>query len=172
MELCAVALVLFKAVLGVLLRVFEHQAIPADLRQNRRGGDRHRPRVTLYDILGGDIQRRQTVAVDHGVIRLDGQPLDRALHRVHGRLQDIVALDLFDRSESDGAGNSLFNDNVKERVALLLGQLLTIVHALDDTALGQDNGGGAHRTRQRSSARFINAADMVKAFRSRFVLKM
>ena len=168
MQLGAVALVLFKAVLRVLLRVFEHQAVTRDLRQYRRGGDGHRLRVASHDVLGRDIELGQAVAVDHRVIRLDGQAFYRAPHGVHGGLQDIVALDLFDRAEGDRTGNGGLDDHVEQRVALLFRQLFRVVHALDDTSLGQDDGGSADRSRQGAASGFIDAADMAIALRHRF----
>ena len=169
MQLSAVALVLFKGILRVFIRVFQHQPIPADLRQYRRGGDGHRLRVAPYDEFSGDIQRRQAVAVDHRVIRLDGKPLDGAAHSIHGRLKDIIALDLLDRAEGDRAGNSRLDNDVEQSLTLLLRQLFRVVHTLDDTSLGQDNSGGADGSRQGSASRFIDAADMAIAFFAGFV---
>ena len=100
------------------------------------------------------------VAVDEGKVRLDVQTVDGKLHRLHAGVQNVDLVDLPRVHGRDAVSDRPFADDVKQRLALFLAELLRVVQPLDDAALRQDHRGGVHRAHQRTRARLVHAADM------------
>jgi hypothetical protein len=71
-------------------------------------------------------QLRTTIAVDQDFRRQHAEGLDRTPHRKHGGLQDIDAVDLFDRCPADRVVQRLVTDFGGQEFASSRGELLRI----------------------------------------------
>ena len=65
-----------------------------------------------------------TVAVDEGKVRLDVQTVDGKLHRLHAGVQNVDLVDLPRVYGRDAVSDRPFADDVKQRLALFLAELL------------------------------------------------
>ena len=94
-----------KAVFRKLPVDFQHHAVPADLGDDARRGDRKRESVALHDRDVGmrEVTRRQTV--DQAVIRRRVEQFHGPTHREMGGSQDIDAIDFLVIRNGDRPGN-------------------------------------------------------------------
>ena len=124
----AVALVPGELILRVAPVQLEHEAVPADLGENRRAGDAHGERVALDDGAAGDFDLRgDAVAVDEAERGGIFQPRDGLAHGKVGRLQNIDFVDGRFVHGGDAVIGGFADNHVKEGLSLLFAQLLGIV---------------------------------------------
>ena len=92
------------AVETVLREAFVHAAhfrVSRGFGEDRCGRDDRMKAIALDNGAGAAWQLRAAVAVDPGFVRRDAKRLHRALHREHGGLQYVEAIDFLDRGVSD-----------------------------------------------------------------------
>ena len=153
----AIALVAVEAVFRVLLMQALAPPIPRDLGKNGGRRDGLHQGVALDDGLGLHIQHGQLVAIHQNQYRLQSQAQHRAAHGQQRGLQDVHAIDLFDRGLGNAAAQRLGTDLVIECLAARSRELLGIVQTLDGMEIVKNDSGGHHGAGQRAAARFVHA---------------
>jgi len=173
-QLCAIAFMLGKLVLGVFpVQCVGHVAVTADLGQNGRRRDRSGVAVAAYDTAvgrgDGGMLPVIPVAVDQRHVRLQGQAVDSHLHGLHSGRKDIRGVDLRSADTGYRPGQRRFRDDAVQGFPLLLRQLFRVVQAVDDALTGQNHRRRVHRAHQRPGAGLVHAADRLAALRPRFL---
>ena len=79
------------------------------------------------------------------------------MHREVAGLQDVDAIDLFDRSSGHGEGNGFFFDDGSEDLAVLFGYLFGVVQQRMVELVRENYGGGEYRSGIAASSGFIAA---------------
>ena len=119
----AVAFVAVKPVLRIAFRQFIHFRITRGFGQNRSGGNLDDFAVAFDHGFGRDIQIfRHAVAVYPHFIGSDRQPLDCALHRGHGCVQDVQLQDFVGVGKGNVPRNRLFLNHLRQHIALFFAQ--------------------------------------------------
>ena len=142
--------------------------IPCHFREDAGGGDGDGLRVALDDRLLRDLDawdrdgvvQQQTWCVGES-FRLEHRArlLNGDAHRFIIRLKDVDLIDPLLIHNADAVGDGLFLDFRQQRFAAERGHLLRIVEVEDHGILREDAAGGHDRTRQWTSAGFIDAGD-------------
>ena len=154
-----IALVDVKAVLGVLLRHFQHKVVPGDLGKHRRRGNIGTEAVPLDHGLHRDSEILFPVSVDQNEVGLYGKLPKRPLHGKKRGLQNVDLVNFLLRGETDPVGNSLFLNDREQLPALFVRQLFAVRQAGDIQMGRQDHRRRVHRAGQRPAPRFVHAAD-------------
>ena len=157
----AVALVDLKAVFRVLLRHFQHPIIPGDLCQNGGCGNVGAEAVPFYHGLDRQTKIRFPISVNERQLRSDTQLVQRPAHSQEGRLQNVDFIDFRLGSQTDSIGYRLLLNLWKQLTALFVRQLLAVRQTRNLQVLRQNHRRRANRSRQRSSACFIHAANQL-----------
>ena len=131
MELCTVALVFFKCVLGVFLRHFQHETVSADLCKDAGSGNAGIYSVAAHNGLVGKQDTRGAVAVDEGKISLYGKALDCAVHGKVGCVENIHLVYFLFRGGSNGISYRTIADKVEKRLPFLFGKFLGVYSPID-----------------------------------------
>ncbi|MCY1542267.1 hypothetical protein D9M68_780080 [compost metagenome] len=152
-----IALMPGNAIAGILCIQQLHLAIPADLGQNRCGGDRRHLTIALDHSRARHLQARATIAVDQRQPGGDTQAFHGALHRQHGGMEDIQAIDLLHLGPGDAPGQRFLADLVEEFLATRLSELLRIVQAENRSQRIENHRRRHYRAAQRATTDLIDA---------------
>jgi len=153
-----------KAELRKLAVDFPHQAVAGDFGDDAGGRDREREAVALDD---GVMRHRETAhrqAVDEAMIGRGIDGLDRPAHREVAGAQDVEAVDF----QAIGHGHRpddlrISGEFLIEDLPSCGGDFFGIIEARAGKTARQDDGGGGHRTGQRSTPGLIHSRDALPA---------
>ena len=151
-----VALVVFEAVARAIQRQCAHQAVARHLGDDRGGCDRHDNAVAADHRIAVAGHVDLVAAVDKHMLRYLGQRTDRARQRPERGAQDIVAIDPRRRGKGDRKGRCRA-DLLEQFLAAVGRQPLGIVDPFGDSLRVEHDGGGHHRTRQRTAPGLVAA---------------
>ncbi len=160
----AIALVLCKAVAGVLCVKFAEQAVPGDLGNDRSRADAGGLGIPLHQRRGRQADQRIAVAVHQQVVGNFGKPFNRPAHRQECGLQNIDLIDFPRGGKPHRPADGLSCDDLIERLPLLFRELFGIIQPFDDQALRQNYRSRSHRSHQRTPARLVHPADQSQPF--------
>jgi len=108
----------------------------------------------------GNGKRSHHPTVDHDVIGLYIQSIQRTPHGEDARLVDVDAIDLMYRGSPEGERDGTLADLGGEADALNVRQSLGVIHSGDGTDVGWHyHGAGNDRTGDRTSTYFVNACE-------------
>lgn len=168
---CAVALVLSKAIAGILHVKPFHHAVATNLCDDRGGRNRKRQRVTSDDGLSRTVKRWRLVAIDQHQARRAAEFGNSALHRPQRCRQNVIAIDSFSIGKCDTHLRHC-KDLVEERLALGFLEFLGVGDTAWHIVRIQHNRRCNHRSRPRSAPSFINAGNNGMARRARTFFKL
>jgi hypothetical protein len=150
-----VSLVQEKPVLRVLGVRSDHQPIPKDLRDNRRGGDGQAQPIAFDDRPLFRRNSRQDDGVEKEIIGRRRQMPDRLTHGKAGGLENVQSIDQLRIHDADTDIHCHREKARVQTVALPLAQEFCIPQPLQATPAGQDHRRRHHRTGQRAASGLI-----------------
>ena len=144
-----------KAVLGILLRQLFHLPVTGHLGHDAGGGDGIGHGVAVDN---GDLRRVQA-QIFHLIDQIDIglSVFRRPAHGVHGGLQDVDFVDFLGGCPAHTHIEGGFQYFLINQIPPLGGQLLTVVHPVQDGLGRHDDAGRHHVSGQRAAARLVHA---------------
>ena len=138
-----------------------HDTIPVDLGKDTGGGNGEAVGITFDNPLRGNRKIRHRQAVDESVVRGRGEGPDRTGHGEMGGPENVQGIDLRDAGFRDpetqpGAGLDSFGQVAAADVAQGLG----VIDPEIAEPVGENHGGGHHRTGQRPPPGFIDPGNL------------
>ncbi len=160
MQFSSVAFVLAEAILGELSAKVTHQPVACDLGDDAGGSDAQADTITVDDSRLRKGKRDDGQPVDQSVIRRFDQGFDRQTHGAVAGAQNVDPIDL------DGINNtdSPSDFGIRNQVAINLfaqfrRELFGIVQATMTEFFRKNDSRGDNRTRQCTTAGFVNPGD-------------
>jgi hypothetical protein len=157
-----------KSIAGIDLIKFLHHTVSGNLGYDRSTGNGE----TQLIASGYSSLRDGTLGQCHSINQkkagLSGQFFHRVHHSQFGGLKDIHRVNHLRRDDANANSHTFIRDEVKENLALLVVQILTVPDKLEPSQtgwMGQANGAGHNRPGQSTPPDFVNASHKVIALR-------
>ena len=158
----AIAAIVLPPEPGMMFSQADHQSIARDLGDNRCGGDRCGGRVAADNQAFGAGKARRAVAVDQREVGHAAKPPrqcgDGPSHRQERRLQNVEAVDLFNRANTDTDRRGLL-DKSEQDFTLGFLEDFGIVDPVGDLSEIEHDGRGDHGTRQWPATGLVDPSD-------------
>jgi len=150
----------------------DHHTVAGNFRNHTGGGNAERLGVAIDDSSLGKRKGRDRQAVNKEVFRKRCQTRDGSLHGQVGCAEDVNLIDFCDRGYAD----SEYNFGVRNQCLIIAfasqgGELLGVVEPNKPKIWWQHDGGGDHRSRQRSASCLVDSGDTINSLSVKTSLK-
>ena len=148
MEGSAVALMLFKPILWILLGHGEHITVTRDFGKDGSRRDIGTLGIALDNTAGRKLNAGITITVNQDEIRLRIKPGDGAVHGEESCIEDIQGFNFFHRGKGDTIRQGRVDDNIVKLVPFFGGKLFGVIKA-EDFELFEGGQAGGYRPADR-----------------------